>query len=47
MSSKEVETMVVAIGVACFLAGLIVGIGGIAVIAVKAASDEQKAQEEK
>lgn len=41
--------MVVAIGVACFLAGLIVGIGGIAVIAVavKAAGDEQKAQEEK
>lgn len=42
--------MVVAIGVACFLAGLIVGIGGIAAIAaiaIKAASDEQKAQEEK
>jgi hypothetical protein len=37
--------MVVAIGVACFLAGLIVGIGGIA--AIKAAGDEQKAQEEK
>lgn len=41
--------MVVAIGVACFLAGLIVGIGGIAAIAIaiKAAGDEQKAQEEK
>ncbi|CBL40090.1 hypothetical protein CK3_02270 [butyrate-producing bacterium SS3/4] len=39
--------MIVAIGVACFLAGLIVGIGGIAAIAIKAAGDEQKAQEEK
>lgn len=42
--------MVVAIGVACFLAGLIVGIvgiGGIVAIAIKAAGDEQKAQEEK
>lgn len=42
--------MVVAIGVACFLAGLIVGIGGIggiAAIAIKATGDEQKAQEEK
>lgn len=39
--------MIVAIGVACFLAGLIVGIGGIAAIAIKTAGDEQKAQEEK
>ena len=39
--------MIVAIGVACFLAGVIVGLGGIAAIAIKAAGDEQTAQEEK
>ena len=39
--------MIVAIGVACFLAGLIVGIGGIAAIAIKAAGDGLIAQEEK
>lgn len=39
--------MIVAIGVACFLAGLIVGIGGIAALIAIAACDEQKAQEEK